>query len=56
MNPDFLGLPVLITAGIGLPLIIVFAAVRIYARAVVLKRWKLDDCELLALPSKLQVR
>ncbi|KAF2790341.1 hypothetical protein K505DRAFT_81205 [Melanomma pulvis-pyrius CBS 109.77] len=42
-NPPFLGLPVLVTAGICLFLVFLFTAVRIYATVYVLKKWKLDD-------------
>ncbi|KAF2105745.1 hypothetical protein BDV96DRAFT_356723 [Lophiotrema nucula] len=42
-NPPFMGLPVIITASICLPLVIVFAAIRFYAKAAILKKWKLDD-------------
>ncbi|KAF2745252.1 hypothetical protein M011DRAFT_479090 [Sporormia fimetaria CBS 119925] len=42
-NPDFLGRPVLIIGGICLPLILLFLGTRLYARAVVLKHWRVHD-------------
>ncbi|KAF2472582.1 uncharacterized protein BDR25DRAFT_15617 [Lindgomyces ingoldianus] len=42
-NPSFMGTPVLVTAGICLPLILAFTAVRIYAKLAILKKWKLED-------------
>jgi membrane protein YdbS with pleckstrin-like domain len=44
-NPAFLGWPVVIVAAVFLPLFLAFAAVRVYANVVVLKRWKIDDRE-----------
>jgi hypothetical protein len=44
-NPEFLGTPVVVTAGVCLPLIFLFAFIRIYARALV-KKWTLQDCKL----------
>ncbi|KAF2680774.1 hypothetical protein K458DRAFT_372755 [Lentithecium fluviatile CBS 122367] len=41
-NPEFLGTPVVVTAGVCLPLIFLFAFIRIYARALV-KKWTLQD-------------
>ncbi|PSN74792.1 hypothetical protein BS50DRAFT_24051 [Corynespora cassiicola Philippines] len=43
VDPRFLGLPLLVTAGVCLPLVLLFAAVRIYARLAVDKTWKLND-------------
>ncbi|KAF2870128.1 hypothetical protein BDV95DRAFT_608145 [Massariosphaeria phaeospora] len=42
-HPEFLGLSVLVTAGICLPLVLLFAAVRLYVRIAVSKGWKLED-------------
>jgi hypothetical protein len=44
-NPPSLGKPVFIVAGICLPLVLLFATARIYSRAFILKRWRIDDCE-----------
>ena len=44
-NPEFLGTPVVATAGVCLPLIFLFAFIRIYARVLV-KKWTLQDCKL----------
>ncbi|KAF2649783.1 hypothetical protein K491DRAFT_721365 [Lophiostoma macrostomum CBS 122681] len=43
VKPAFLGLPVLIVAGICLPLVLLFAAIHIYAKVKVSKRWRLFD-------------
>ncbi|KAH7119659.1 hypothetical protein B0J11DRAFT_582173 [Dendryphion nanum] len=42
-NPQFLGLPVLVTASLCLALLVPFAVARIYARVVVLRIWKFED-------------
>ncbi|KAF1999228.1 hypothetical protein P154DRAFT_232007 [Amniculicola lignicola CBS 123094] len=42
-NPPYMGRPVLITAGICLPLVVLFSAVRVFAKARILKKWTLDD-------------
>ncbi|KAF2269661.1 hypothetical protein CC78DRAFT_236831 [Lojkania enalia] len=42
-NPPFMGLPVIVTASICLPLVLFFASLRIYAKWLILKKWKLDD-------------
>ncbi|KAF2192940.1 hypothetical protein K469DRAFT_735054 [Zopfia rhizophila CBS 207.26] len=42
-SPPFMGMPVLVTAGICLPLVLLFAAIRIYAKVWILKKRKLDD-------------
>ena len=44
-NPSFVGKPVLVTAGICLPLVAVFASLRLYAKCRILKSWTLDDCK-----------
>jgi hypothetical protein len=48
-DAPFLGWPVVIIASLFLPLFLAFAAVRIYANIVVLKRWRVDDCEYFVL-------
>ncbi|KAF2729423.1 hypothetical protein EJ04DRAFT_67126 [Polyplosphaeria fusca] len=42
-NPPFMGLPVIVTASICLPLVVLFAAVRIWSKFFILRKWKLDD-------------
>ncbi|KAF2713805.1 hypothetical protein K504DRAFT_530724 [Pleomassaria siparia CBS 279.74] len=40
---SYLGLPVLVTSGLCLCIVFLFAAVRFYATVIVLKKWKLED-------------
>lgn len=46
-NPEFLGVPVVASAGLCIPLVCIFVAVRIYARVLV-RKWTLQDCKRLA--------
>ncbi|ORY04949.1 hypothetical protein BCR34DRAFT_53300 [Clohesyomyces aquaticus] len=43
VDPVFLGLPVLVTGGIALGLVVIFTAIRFCATILVHRRWKFDD-------------
>jgi hypothetical protein len=43
-NPPFMGLPVIVTAAVCLPFVVLFASIRLYAKWSLLRKWKLEDC------------
>ena len=50
VDPETRAYEIYVAASVCLPLIAIFATMRIYARVIILKRWTWDDCENIVMP------
>ena len=50
VNPQSRAYEIYVAASVCLPLIAIFATMRIYARVGILKRWTWDDCKKIVMP------